>query len=438
MASKTYAVLDNGRLAPLETFDSTFIPSSDEKDALVGTDGSPSTSNKFVTNSDSRMTDARTPTSHNNTYHSETYITSAGVTYENLDGNGDVGTGASTVAAGNDSRFPTSDEKAALAGEGTPSALNKFTTKSYVDALVNGADWQDSVDHTVDYVKTTAGAPSGTGASGEKCLNTNEAKLYTYTASWDAGVAVSTDERFVHKDTGVDTTGNSGTHTASNKIYDYNGSTFDETVASEGMAFWAEDDDALFIYNGSAYVAFGSVSTHNNLSGLQGGTASEYYHITANQEAGLDAATAITGSNPPLTKADRDRVPVRFDFAYYGGLAAAQTDVELYEGGMGIHQRVLLPSAGSIVKTTYQSTGARTAGTLTAEPTLDGTKVTENGLDLVIDDDPTNDAKAEVAPDTTNLTFTAGQKLGLMATTDASWANGSGDIVVSIYVVFDT
>ena len=38
---------------------------------------------------------------HNNTYHSETYITSASVTYETLNTNGDVGTGATQVAQGN-------------------------------------------------------------------------------------------------------------------------------------------------------------------------------------------------------------------------------------------------------------------------------------------------------------------------------------------------
>ena len=50
---------------------------------------------------DSRLSNARTPTSHNNTYHSETYITASGVTYENLNTNGDVGTGSNQVAAGN-------------------------------------------------------------------------------------------------------------------------------------------------------------------------------------------------------------------------------------------------------------------------------------------------------------------------------------------------
>jgi hypothetical protein len=70
--------------------------------------------NGKVADTDSRLTDARTPTEHGNEKHSSTFITSGGVTYENLNANGDVGTGASQVAAGNDSRFtdnrtPTDD-----------------------------------------------------------------------------------------------------------------------------------------------------------------------------------------------------------------------------------------------------------------------------------------------------------------------------------------
>lgn len=49
---------------------------------------------------DPRLSDARTPTSHGNDKHSATYITSSDVTYENLNGNGDVGTGSSQVAQG--------------------------------------------------------------------------------------------------------------------------------------------------------------------------------------------------------------------------------------------------------------------------------------------------------------------------------------------------
>jgi hypothetical protein len=40
-------------------------PTADQKSALAGTSGTPSSTNKYVTNSDSRNTDARTPTAHN-------------------------------------------------------------------------------------------------------------------------------------------------------------------------------------------------------------------------------------------------------------------------------------------------------------------------------------------------------------------------------------
>lgn len=42
----------------------TTAPSADEKAALAGTNGTPAVGNRYVTNSDPRNTDARTPTSH--------------------------------------------------------------------------------------------------------------------------------------------------------------------------------------------------------------------------------------------------------------------------------------------------------------------------------------------------------------------------------------
>jgi hypothetical protein len=84
-------------------------PSSDQKNALAGTSGLPSGSNKYVTDGDARNTNARTPTSHGNTEHTSTFIT-AGDVHSNT----------------ND---PTSDQKSALAGtSGTPSGTNKYVT----------------------------------------------------------------------------------------------------------------------------------------------------------------------------------------------------------------------------------------------------------------------------------------------------------------------
>ncbi|RJR38676.1 MAG: hypothetical protein C4567_12405 [Deltaproteobacteria bacterium] len=44
-------------------------PTADQKAALAGTNGAPSAANKYVTNSDPRNTDARTPTAHGSGYH---------------------------------------------------------------------------------------------------------------------------------------------------------------------------------------------------------------------------------------------------------------------------------------------------------------------------------------------------------------------------------
>jgi hypothetical protein len=44
------------------------MPSREEKAALAGTAGSPGDGNRFVTNEDSRLSDARTPTSHGHTW----------------------------------------------------------------------------------------------------------------------------------------------------------------------------------------------------------------------------------------------------------------------------------------------------------------------------------------------------------------------------------
>jgi hypothetical protein len=56
--------------------------------------------NQACAGSDARLSDARTPTSHGNEKHGSTFITEAGVTFEALNTNGDIGSGSSQVPAG--------------------------------------------------------------------------------------------------------------------------------------------------------------------------------------------------------------------------------------------------------------------------------------------------------------------------------------------------
>ena len=451
-------VEDEGRSAPDLMINPTNIPSTaekasfanvptaDEKAALVGTSGTAvSVSNKLVDNTDTRMSDSRTPLSHDNTLHSATYITAAGVTYENLNTNSDIGQAASTVAAGDDARFPTADEKAACAGPSgyTPSVDDPYVTKSYADTF---NEWIKSVDYTVDYVKTDAGAPSGTPVADEQCLNTNEDKLYEESGlAWNAGVAVTTGQRFIHKDTGDDSTGDSGTQTKSDKIYDFSGTaqTYTEITPTLGSSVMIDElgtGGQEWKYDGSNWTLKASTVIHNALSSKQGGTTDEFYHITSDQEASMDAADTLTAANYPLALSNRAMMACPVDFVFMGSatqFAASRSEIEFFNAA-GIVQQETQHKNGSIVGIKVQISSARTAGTLTVEPTIDGVKVTPTDLDVVINDVATIEAIGSIAPATTGYTFTSTQGLGVKVTSDASWAYGFGDIQVTLFVVFDS
>jgi len=96
----------------------TRLPTTAQTAALAGTSGTPPTSeNKFVDNADTRLTNARTPTTHKSSH------ATAG---DDALSPSDIGAAAST-----DTRFPTSDQKAALAGtSGSPSSVNKYVTNA--------------------------------------------------------------------------------------------------------------------------------------------------------------------------------------------------------------------------------------------------------------------------------------------------------------------
>lgn len=272
-----------------------------------------------------------------------------------------------------------------LAGRQTPDQLGDLSLIPHV------------VAHSVDYVKSTAGAPSGTATSGEKCFNTNDKKIYSYTTLWDAGTLLTSGLKAIHKDTGSDTSGSSGVHTASNKIYTIdpvNDSVF-ETSAAKGMRAIIEDES---------------------------NTAYEFI-------------ASWTQATNDFQNADRVKVPVIYKFAFMGGFPASQTDVAIYEIN-GSFQQILMPAAGSIVKATMQGVSARTAGTLTGKPAINGVAAGSSALNMVFDGTTTNDDKAEAAAGV--ITFSAGDKIGLLLTSDGSWAPVNIDIEATLYVVFNT
>lgn len=99
--------------------DDSRFPSSGQKNALAGTNGTPGTGNEYVTTSDSRMSDTRTPT--------DGSVTDAKV-------NASAAIASSKLADG--SLIPSSGQKDALAGtSGTPGSSNPYATKATTDGL---------------------------------------------------------------------------------------------------------------------------------------------------------------------------------------------------------------------------------------------------------------------------------------------------------------
>jgi len=123
----------------------------------------------------------------------------------------------------------------------------------YVNAFSVGLDWQNSV------LDKDLNAPPASPSSGDR-----------YLVSYPAAAA----------------TGDWAGH--DNEIAEYDGSAWNYTAVSEGMAMWIEDEDVVYTWNGTAWVKMAATSSHNNLAGLQGGNGTdEYYHFTNDEHTAL-------------------------------------------------------------------------------------------------------------------------------------------------------
>lgn len=141
-------------------------------------------------------------------------------------------------------------------GTATNDAVN-YSQLQAVEAMIASLEFQDSAITSLNYIKTTAGAPSTTGATtGEVLLNTNNNTLYTSTSgdTWDAGVALTAGQRYIFKANGTGT-GTGIVATANNNIYESNGSAVAATTPTTGMIISVDDENtALYYFGGSSWV----------------------------------------------------------------------------------------------------------------------------------------------------------------------------------------
>jgi len=119
----------------------------------------------------------------------------------------------------------------------TPTAGSEPATKEFVESLVQGLDWQESVLGELD-------TPPGTPAAGDRYL-----VIATATGDWVG-----------HE----------------NDIAEWNGTSWDFTTPNKGFAVWIEDVQKQKNFNGTAWVFFGSTTDHGNLTGLADDDHSQY------------------------------------------------------------------------------------------------------------------------------------------------------------------
>ena len=165
--------------------------------------------------------------------------------------------GISGLSADDHSKYPLVDGTRGFIGVVPgilPTASTHLTTKGYVDGLIQGLDWRDSV------LSISGCTPPGGPSTGDRYIVCSTSGVGDWNGMEDY-------------------------------VVEYNGTSWSGSVPNEGFASWVEDEDALYVYNGTAWVKFGSTITHNNTSGKQGGNGiDEFYHFNITDYTALVAA----------------------------------------------------------------------------------------------------------------------------------------------------
>lgn len=187
-----------------------------------------------------------------------------------------------------------------IIGVTNPTISSDVANKGYVDSLLQGLDWQESVIDRVDFVTAEPDSPS----LGDRYINTVTG------TSQDTSQSVTEDY-----------------------IYEWNNSDWTEIIPNEGYATWVEDEDVLYVYTDiggpSDWVKFGTTTTHQNLIGAGTNTHSQIDTIISN--IGVAGSGNVVDTDSPQTLSNKAlSTPSIADFQN------SQHDHEDAAGGGGI------------------------------------------------------------------------------------------------------
>lgn len=387
MATNTFLRLENGRPVADVELDSANIPTGNEKEGLGGSHGIPSSSNKFIL---------------------ETHTT-----------------------------LPTVDQADAVVGvDGfPPSSVDVLATEDYVTDQIsiygNSRNWLNNVEETIDYVKTTSGAPPGTPGylDGEILLNLADGARYVASSGEMVLDSINVGERFLFNESGEITTegANGVSATPTMKIYTFNGSTFDEYTPQKADTVLSLSDNDKFTFDGTFWEFLESPFSHNETLNLVGGNGvDEFFHVTTDQEDGLDSS--LSSSNFVISVGDKNLAPAGgYGFCYRGGYPANTTTVVFDLTGSDTKE--VLPRSGSVILAAVEIPGgAPTAGQLTITVQTDES---DSLLTTTINSSTTNNIEVESGV----VDFS--ESIGVKFETDASWDQTTSDIVVYLYIILD-
>jgi hypothetical protein len=175
-----------------------------------------------------------------------------------------------------------------------------------IESRINGLDWQKSCTTFTNYVKTTTGVPSTTGAIvGELLINKFDNTIYQCSGTpdnWISMGVINVGDRFLFMADGSGTgagiikTHDDYIHERTSGGWQKRGDGTGENGTLEvGWYTNLDEGGVSYRYDQSlAWVAMPSSTQHNALSGKDGGTTGEYYHFTNAQHTELAGIAGVT------------------------------------------------------------------------------------------------------------------------------------------------